>query len=86
VVNGALPKITGQTWPSQAKNFLLLPCGRSRTNISTLLTPIKTGGLEPSVVLLFEFAFFYSILRAYFVFFFFTLLYISKFVLTLISL
>jgi hypothetical protein len=38
-------KITGKIWPSQAKNSLRLTCGRSRTNISTLLTPIKTGGL-----------------------------------------
>jgi hypothetical protein len=45
VVNGAPSKLTDPIWPSQAKNFLHLPCGRRRTDISTLLSPVETGGL-----------------------------------------
>jgi hypothetical protein len=40
------PKITGPIWTSQAKNSLHLLCVRSRTNLSTLLSLVKTGGLD----------------------------------------
>jgi hypothetical protein len=91
------PKITGPIWTSQAQNSLHLMCGRSRTNISTLLTPIKTGGLDLPGSAAFWVFFLYLIWRVHFgfafcccccccfVFLFLTLLYISKSVSTLIS-
>jgi hypothetical protein len=39
----SLPKITGHL---KAKTFLHPTCGRSKTNTFTLLSPIKTGGLD----------------------------------------
>jgi hypothetical protein len=46
VVNGALPKVTGPIWTSQGKNSLHPTRGRIKTNTSTLLSPIKIGGLD----------------------------------------
>jgi hypothetical protein len=46
VVNGTSPKITGPICPFHDKNSLHLNCERKRTNISTLLSPIKIGGLD----------------------------------------